>query len=241
MGVQTAKQWRFHLTAKRQPSPLLRCAGSSAGPGAAVSAAGAAAAWGGPALACAPWPAGQRACCGPAHGSGVGQGGASGPPGGGISPEEALLCARAAGRRRPDWRLGAAGRAGHPWAALGWCRGRRGGPGARKGWGPEVWFEVEEEGDGRSPGLRGWTWRYWRRRDWGGGISAGSRCSYWSWGSISRNRPGYLERERQRLSERSRKMRLRMWSEWNTSLLHTVAYYIFKNSIEKFKNSMKQT
>ncbi len=125
IGVQTAKQWRFHLTAQRQPSPLLRCAGSSAGPGAAVSAAGAAAAWGGPALACSPWPAGQRACYGPAHGSGVGQGGASGPLGGGIWPEEAPLCARVAGRRRPDWKLGAAGRAGRPWAALGWCQGTR--------------------------------------------------------------------------------------------------------------------
>lgn len=128
MGVQAAKQWikcENNLTDQRQPSPLLHCAGCSAGPGAAVSAAGAAAAWGGPALACAPSPAGQRACRGPARGSGVGQGGASGPPGGGTWPEEALLCARAAGRRRPDWRLGAAGRAGRPWASLGWCRGMR--------------------------------------------------------------------------------------------------------------------
>lgn len=35
--------------------------------------------------------------------------------------------------------------------------GKEGGPGAGKGLGPEVWFEPEEEGDGRSPGLRGWT------------------------------------------------------------------------------------
>ncbi len=128
------------------------------------------------------------------------------------------------GREKEAWLK--AGCCWKSWPPMGSSRlvsGYEGGPGAGKGLGPEVWFEMEEEGDGRSPGLRGWTWRYWRRRDWGGGISAGSRCSYWSWGSISRNRPGYLERERERGWEREAG-RLRIWSEWNTSWILPIIF-----------------